>query len=90
MILAEWATQITAVTSNGKDLASGHKPSKRLLLNGIQGKGSNPAVIYRFNHTVLAGSHLAEASAAFINFTVSEAYLAFCHKKAPYDLYSKP
>ena len=51
MVLAERASQVTAIAPHGQNAAPGHESPQRLFLDGVERQGGDPPVI--------GGCHLA-------------------------------
>jgi hypothetical protein len=72
-ILATGAAEIAPVASQGKPQASGIKMKERLLFDGRESKGCNPAIDERINLSSLVDSCPAKSRSPFPQDTVTRA-----------------
>ena len=64
-VLAEGTVQVAAIAADRQDAASGEEFSKRLLLDRVKGKGSDPPVVQRDHFPVLCPPAAASAALSF-------------------------
>ena len=79
MVLAERASQVTAIAPHGQNAATRHESPQRLFLNGIERQCCNPAVIGGGHFAAGADPGAAKAELAFFQFTMSEADFTSWH-----------
>lgn len=89
MVLAKRASQIAAIASYGQDTAARMEIFQGLLLNGIQGYGSELAVVFTDNCTIHVSPGAAESPLARCQVAVVYAYVTGCFHwdlDPPFDL----